>query len=64
MGIKLEIYPACLDCAWRELTINTVYGSMGCRDVEMCEKAPVCKLIDGQRQLVAEDEKEDGRCRE
>lgn len=51
MGKKLEIYPACLDCTWRNLRVATVYASSGTYDVEMCDKAPVCKLIVGQMKI-------------
>lgn len=51
MGKKLEIYPACLDCMWRNLRVATVYASSGTYDVEMCDKAPVCKLIVGQMKI-------------
>lgn len=55
MGMKLEIYPACLDCAWRDLRVDTIYASSGTYDVEMCDKVPVCKLIVGQRMIAPED---------
>lgn len=51
MGMKLEIYPACLDCMWRDLRVDTVYASSGTYDVEVCDKAPVCKLIVGQMKI-------------
>lgn len=39
MGMKLEIYPACLDCAWRDLRVGTIHASSGIYDVEVCDKA-------------------------
>lgn len=59
MGRKLEIYPACLDCTWRDLREDTVYVSSGVYEVEMCDKAPVCKLIVGQR-MIAPDSADEG----
>ncbi len=59
MGMKLEIYPACLDCAWRDLRVGTIYASSGTYDVEVCDKAPVCKLIVGQR-VIAPDGADEG----
>lgn len=60
MGRKLEIYPACLDCTWRDLREGTVYASDGVHEIEMCDKAPVCKLIVGQRMISPEDYAEGG----
>ena len=48
---KLEIWPACLDCVWRELKTDRVVASDGCRDVETCRKAPVCRRIEGQEMI-------------
>ena len=59
MGRKLEIYPACLDCTWRDLREDTVYASDGVHEIEMCDKAPVCKLIVGQR-MIAPDGADEG----
>ena len=59
MGKKLEIYPACLDCAWRDLRVGTIYASIGTYDVEVCDKAPVCKLIVGQM-VIAPDGADEG----
>lgn len=59
MGTKLEIYPACLDCTWRDLRVGTIYAADGTYDVEICDKAPVCKLIVGQR-MIAPDGADDG----
>ena len=59
MGRKLEIYPACLDCTWRYLREDTVYASDGVHEIEMCDKAPVCKLIVGQR-MIAPDGADEG----
>ena len=60
MGRKLEIYPACLDCAWRDLRVGTIYASIGTYDVEVCDKAPVCKLIVGQRVIEPDSSAEGG----
>lgn len=60
MGMKLEIYPACLDCAWRDLRVGTIYASIGTYDVEVCDKAPVCKLIVGQRVIEPDSSAEGG----
>lgn len=60
MGMKLEIYPACLDCAWRDLRVDTIYASRGTYDVEVCDKAPVCKLIVGQRAIEPDGAAEGG----
>ena len=51
---ELEIYPACLDCRWRELESTEYRTSKGRRVVEICVKAPICKLIEGQEKLKAE----------
>lgn len=59
MGRKLEIYPACLDCTWRDLREDTVYASDGVHEIEMCDKAPVRKLIVGQR-VIAPDGADEG----
>lgn len=60
MGMKLEICPACLDCAWRDLRVSTIYASIGTYDVEVCDKAPVCKLIVGQRVIEPDSSAEGG----
>lgn len=60
MKRKLEIYPACLDCRWRDLREDTVYASRETYEAEMCDKAPVCKLIVGQRMIAPEDYSEGG----
>lgn len=59
MGRKLEIYPACLDCTWRDLREDTVCASDGVHEIEMCDKAPVCKLIVGQM-MIAPDGADEG----
>ena len=60
MGMKLEIYPACLDCAWRGLRVDTIHASSGTYDVEVCDKAPVCKRIVGQRAIAPDGADEGG----
>lgn len=57
---ELEVYPAYLSCMWRDLRSDTVYRSDGVHQVEVCEKAPVCKRIQGQKRLTASESKEDG----
>ena len=56
---ELEIYPACLDCRWRELYEDTVLTGKGAKYVEMCAKAPVCKLIVGQKKITADEGRAD-----
>lgn len=56
---ELEVYPACLDCRWRDLKTDTVWQGGEIHDIEMCEKVPVCKRIQGQKKLTADESKED-----
>ena len=56
---EMNVWPACLGCRWREFKEMEALGSKGTVYVFECKKAPVCKLIDGQRPLAAGDEKED-----
>lgn len=58
MGRKLEVYPACIDCMWRDFHCGTVYASSGAYEVEICDKAPVCKRIVGQRKVEPDDSTE------
>lgn len=51
---ELVVYPACLDCLWRELETDDSYDGRFTRFVTMCEKLPVCKLVEGQEQIKAE----------
>ena len=48
---ELVVYPACLDCSWRELATEEAYCRSYTRTVTMCEKLPVCKLVEGQEQI-------------
>lgn len=57
---ELEVYPACLSCMWRDLRTDTVCRSDGTHRVEACEKAPVCKRIQGQKRLTAGESKMGG----
>ena len=50
---ELIVYPACLDCRWRDLEDGNAYGSYGVRNVTECSKAPICKLIEGQEKIKA-----------
>lgn len=45
---EMSVWPACLDCRWRDFKESEAYGSKGTIYVFECEKAPVCKLIEGQ----------------
>ena len=51
---ELVVYPACLDCRWRKLKESEVFDGYGERFVTECEKLPVCKLVEGQKQIKAE----------
>lgn len=50
---ELIVYPACLDCRWRELEESEVHFAYGVHSVTECSKAPICKLIEGQEQIKA-----------
>ena len=49
----MSVWPACLDCRWREFEETEAYGSKGTSYVFECKKAPVCKLIEGQEKFKA-----------
>lgn len=51
---EMNVWPACLDCRWREFGESEVLGSKGVVYVFECEKCPVCKLIEGQEKFTAE----------
>ena len=50
----MSVWPACLDCRWREFEEAEAYGAKGTVYVFECKKAPVCKLIEGQERFKAE----------
>ena len=49
----MSVWPACLDCRWREFEEAEAYGAKGTVYVFECKKAPVCKLIEGQEKFKA-----------
>lgn len=51
---ELLIFPACLDCRWRDLYTGEVYGPDGTRYVTECRKLPVCRYVEGQKKITAE----------
>lgn len=51
---ELIVFPACLDCRWRELETSEVYGPDCTRYVTECRKLPVCRYTDGQEKITAE----------
>lgn len=55
---ELVIFPACIDCIWRELETNDVYGSNGTRRITECRKLPVCKYVEGQDKISGKKERE------
>lgn len=50
---EMNVWPACLDCRWREFKESEAFGSKGTVYVFECKKAPVCKLIEGQEKFKA-----------
>lgn len=53
---EMNVYPACLNCRWREFEETEAYGSNGTIYIFECKKVSVCKLIDEQKKLKAESE--------
>lgn len=51
---EMNVYPACLDCRWREFKESEAYGSNGTVYIFECKKLPVCKRVEGQEKFKAE----------
>lgn len=51
---ELIVFPACLNCRWRELEESEAWTGDGTRYITECKKAPVCKLIEGQEKFHVE----------
>ncbi|HJA29473.1 MAG TPA: hypothetical protein IAA15_07915 [Candidatus Olsenella pullicola] len=51
---EMNVYPACLECRWREFVEEEAYGSKGTVYIFECKKLPVCKRIEGQEKFKAE----------
>lgn len=58
MASKLVIYPACLECMWRDISEVEAIGSYGAKRFDQCENVPICKLIEGQEPLGESDEEQ------
>lgn len=54
---EMNVYPACLECRWREFVEAEAYGPKGAVYIFECNKLPVCKLIEGQEKFKAEGDK-------
>lgn len=50
---EMNVWPACLDCRWREFEEKEGFSAKGTVYVFECQKSPVCKLIEGQKKFKA-----------
>lgn len=53
----MTVYPACLNCMWREFEETESLSSKGAVSIFECRKLPVCKLVEGQQKFTAEKER-------